>query len=65
MEEITKLHLEVFGVLPNIIGINWRLNNGDMADLIYESIEKGVPYDEVDQLSEESRKEYEAGNLTF
>ena len=64
MESLIKAHKDKFGVEPNIIGLNWD-NPEAIADGIIEAIEKGEPYDEYLQLSEDEREDYDNGELDF
>lgn len=64
IDELTKEHLEEFGVEPVIIGLYWD-NQGKLVDAIYDAIEDGKPYDELDKLTPEEREAYENGELQF
>ena len=64
METLIKLHLEQFGVEPIIIGKFWNSQDAIM-DNIEEALEKNIPYDEHNYLSDEEKIEFDEGNLLF
>ena len=61
MNELAKIHKQVFGVDPVIIGLNWD----NAEDLIVEAIQNNVPYDETKMLSPEELKMFNDGKLFF
>ncbi len=64
MKELIEEHIKVFEVEPYIIGMYWS-NQEYLCDLIWEFIDKGVPYDERKQLTKDELKAYNDGLLKF
>lgn len=64
MESLIKEHLEAFGIAPVLIGLNWN-DPEETMEGIAESIDNGIPYNELDLLSDKDRELYESGKLVF
>lgn len=64
MEDLVIEHKEKFGVEPVIIGLQWD-DREELLDKIEEAIESGKPYSEYDELTDEEKKAYDAGELEF
>lgn len=61
MNELEKMHKEVFGVDPVIIGLHWD----DIEKRLIDAIEAGIPYNEEKELTTQELVDYRAGNLIF
>jgi hypothetical protein len=61
MNELIKLHKEVFDVEPVIIGLHWD----DLDDRLFDAIENNTPYDETKELSAAELKAFNKSELVF
>lgn len=57
-------HIRAFGKKPNTIGIFWSDPDQEKENII-KAIEDGIPYDEMDLLTEYQKKLYKEGRLLF
>ena len=64
MESLVIEHKEKFGVEPVLIGIQWE-DQEELFDKIEEAIENGKPFNEYDELTDEEKEAYDAGDLLF
>jgi len=65
LDPVIVRHIEKFGVAPKYIGANWDMDRDDIKKLIEESIEKGIPYDEYEMMSEEEKRQFDNGEFVF
>ena len=64
MDELKEEHKKKFGVYPVEIGINWKTPEVVFIGIL-DAIEKGVPYDEYEMLSDEDKVMFDDGRLFF
>ena len=63
-KELVDLHNETFGKAPNIIGLLWSKPEV-LGKQLRKSIDDGVPYDEMNELTDEEREQFERGEILF
>jgi hypothetical protein len=63
-EKERQLHIKIFGVEPNIIGMFW-FDNEILINNIIKAIEANKPYDEYELLSDDEKKAFDDGDLLF
>jgi len=61
MNDLIKMHKEIFGIDPVIIGLHWH----DIEDRLIEAMETGVAYNEERELTTAELVDYRAGKLAF
>jgi DNA repair photolyase len=61
MNDLIKMHEEIFGIAPVIIGLHWH----DIEDRLIEAMETGVAYNEERELTTAELVDYRAGKLDF
>jgi len=61
MNELEKLHREIFSIDPVVIGLHWS----DIEDRLIQAIESGIPYNEERELSQGELAAYKEGKLSF
>lgn len=61
MNELIRLHKEIFNVDPVIIGLHWA----DVDDRLFNSIENNTPYDETKELTQAELQAFNKGDLVF
>ena len=61
MNDLIKMHKEIFGIDPVIIGLHWH----DIEDRLIEAMETGVAYNEERELTTQELVDYRAGKLAF
>lgn len=64
LEYMGKVHIDIFGVEPNIIGKFWQ-NQDLLIENIEKSIEEDTPYDEYELLTDEEKIAFDKGLLLF
>ena len=62
--ELTQRHKKAFGIEPVVIGMYWS-DREALDALIEKAIIDGKPYDEYEELTDEVKKAYDAGELVF
>ena len=65
METVIAEHKQVFGIEPNFIGRYWQEDQEKQMDRVWDSIDKGIPYDEYKDLTPEDQKLWDANQLKF
>jgi DNA repair photolyase len=61
MNDLIKLHKEIFGIEPVIIGLHWH----DIEQRLIDAMESGIAYNEERELTTAELVDYRAGNLSF
>jgi DNA repair photolyase len=61
MNDLIKMHKEIFGIDPVIIGLHWH----DIEDRLIEAMETGIAYNEERELTTQELVDYRAGKLAF
>jgi DNA repair photolyase len=61
MNELEKIHKDIFGIAPVIIGLHWD----EIEQRLIDAIESGIPYNEEKELTTEELIEFRAGKISF